>query len=149
MFDSIEEAMYHMVHDFKGGAGKIAARTNMNSGTLQNKVNPTMEGHHLTFKEAINIMATTQDFRLLYAACAELGHACVPMDDEHGVSDLEFLTQFSASMAEVGELSLAIKDAFADGRISKREVSMVHKEALDAIAAIAKLPTRMAGMSDE
>lgn len=149
MFDPLEQAMYDMVHDFKGGAVKLSAKVNMNAGTLQHKVNPTMETHHLTLKEAASLMFATQDFRLLHALCHELGFACVPIGNISGVSDVEFLNKYTLAMSEVGQLSQAIYSAFDDGLITAREVSRVRKETLEAITALAELPSRLEAMCDE
>lgn len=149
MFDSIEEAMYNIVHSYKGGAVKLAARVNMNSGTLQNKVNPTMENHHLTLKEAVLLMNTTQDFTLLHSICNELGFACVPTRNYDGVSDVEFLTLYTSAMKEVGDMSEAICRSFSNQFIPRHSVKQVRKETLEAIAALAELPARLASMCDE
>lgn len=149
MFDSIEQAMYDLVHSYPGGAVKLSAKVNMNAGTLQNKVNPTMETHHLTLKEAVNLMNTTQDFHLLHSICNELGFAAVPVGHLSCVSDIEFLSVFSLAMAEVGDMSMAINDTFMDGKITRKEVNHVRKETIEAMAALAVLPARLESMCDE
>lgn len=149
MYDSIDTAMYDMVHSYPGGAVKLSAKVNMNAGTLNNKINPAMESHHLTLKEAVNLMNTTQNFQLLHAVCQELGFACVPVDHLEGVSDVEFLTMYTVAMKEVGDLSNAIHHAFSDGIISSGNVKQVKRETLQAMAALAELPARIAAMCDE
>ncbi len=149
MYDPIETAMYDMVHDFPGGAVKLAARVNMNAGTLNNKINPSMESHHLTLKEAVNLMLATNDLRLLHAIGTELGFVCVPVGHLAGVSDIEFLSVFSRAMSEVGDMSQAVYEAFSDGKITRKEVELVRKETVEAMAALAELPSRLESMCDE
>jgi Phage regulatory protein CII (CP76) len=149
MFDAIERASYRLVHDFNGGAPRLAALTNMNAGTLQHKVNPTMETHHLTLKEAVSLMFVSQDFRLLHAICHELGFACVQSGRLEGLSDVEFLNVYAEAMKKVGKMSEAISDAFDDRRITTQEVKRVHDETLEAITVMAELPLRMEAMCDE
>jgi hypothetical protein len=49
----LDEAQYRVVHDFKGGVVALAPLVRMNPGTLSNKVNPSVETHHLTVDEAV------------------------------------------------------------------------------------------------
>lgn len=149
MFDPIEQASYDLVHDFKGGAARLAPLANMNAGTLQHKVNPTMETHHLHLKESVSLMNAAQDFRLLHAISSQLGFVCVPTGKYQDVSDIEFLNLYTSAMKEVGDLSEAIQDAFEDKRITQKEVKRVRAEALEAIAALAELPARLEAMCDE
>lgn len=149
MFDPIEQAMYSMVHDFDGGAIKLAAKVNMNAGTLQHKVNPTMENHHLTLKEAVNLMNTTGDFRLLHSLCHELGFACVSTAEHADMSDVEFLTVYTRAIALIGVLSNEINDVFSDGHIERKEVNRVQAGTVAAIAALAELPPRLEAMCDD
>jgi len=148
MYDSIETTMYDMVHDFPGGAAALAAKSNMNAGTLQHKANPSMETHHMTLKEAVTLMFVTNDFRLLHAVSNALGHHCVSAEPCSGVADIEFLNHFALAMKEVGDMAKAINEAFEDQKITPEEVKAVHRETLEAIAALSKLPARLKGMSD-
>jgi hypothetical protein len=148
IFDPIERMSYALVHD-NGGAEKLAPRVLVKPGTLNHKVNPTMEGHHLTLQEAIALMLATDDYRLLHSVCDQLGFQCVPSVDVEGVADMEFLSLFAKTMTQIGYLSATISDALEDGTITKDEVKSVSDATVAAMSVIAKLPERMGGMSDE
>ena len=148
MYDPIETAAYDLVHDYRGGAKALASKTNMNAGTLQHKVNPSMETHHLTLKEAVMLMLVTQDFRLLHEICSLLDHACLCSKQYTGMADAEFLNHFSHAVSELGGMASAIHHALEDGKITTTEIRTVRKETLEAIAAMASIPARLEGMSD-
>lgn len=148
MYDPIETAAYDLVHDYPGGAKRMAAKVNMNAGTLQHKVNPSMETHHLTLKESVSLMFVSRDFRLLHAICHELGHACLCAGEYKDMADAEFLNHFSHAVSEFGEMAAAINKALDDGKITPAEIRAVRKETLEAIAALASIPARLEGMSD-
>lgn len=148
MYDSLDQAMYNLVHDFPGGAKALAAKANMNAGTLQHKVNPTMDTHHLTVKEAITLMLISGDYRLLHALCHELDHACLCAKQYAGMADAEFLNHFSHAVSEFGDMARAIHGALDDGKITASEVRAVRRETLEAISAMASIPARLEAMSD-
>lgn len=160
MFINVDQAMYDTVHDFKdpitGSRGVFAVcekiheltGISLEPGTLQHKVNPKMPSHKLTFHEAALIIRATNDARALHAMCHALGFVCIQADNITDVSDMEFLNYFTHSMALVGAFNKEINTAFVDGVITQDEVKSVAKSSIDAIAAIARVPVRMEGMTD-
>jgi len=127
MFDPIEKAIYDTVHDFPGGAVKLAPRVNMNSGTLQNKADPRME-HQLTVREALAIQTTTGDVRILRAEAQVLGYVCIALGDFSGVDDIELLNAYAAWTSEIGSTAASIVEALADRRVTRREYEAVNRE---------------------
>lgn len=149
MFDSIDEAIYGLIHDQKGGAARLAPLVNMNPGTLANKANPAMENHHLTVKEAVAIQNTTQDFRLLAAEALVLNHAIVPLGDFEGVSDLEILTAYANYHSEIGTTSVVIAEALNDQRVTRKEFQSVRKEFFQAVSTGLEFLNRMEALIDD
>lgn len=140
--------MYAVVHEFRGGAKKLAALVGMNAGTLSNKVNPAMEGHHLTVKESVTLQHTTRDFRILYAIAAALDHSCIPFGNFSRVSDVELLNAYARWHAEQGETAQAISDALADGRITRQEYGRVRREIHEDIQRAFEFLARMEAVID-
>lgn len=149
MFDPIEQAIYGLIHEQKGGATRLASLVNMNPGTLANKANPGMENHHLTVKEAVAIQNTTRDFRILAAEAAALNHAIVPIGDYEGVSDLEILTAYANYHSDIGETSAIIADALNDSRITREEYQAVKSEFYKATRTGLEFLNRMEALIDE
>lgn len=118
LFSLLDEAKYPVVHDFKGGAVALAPLVRMKPGTLSNKVNPSVETHHLTVDEAVAIQHTARDCRILVAEAHLLGHTCIPLGELASVSDVALLDAYARYHAKVGETAAAIRAALADGRIT-------------------------------
>lgn len=128
MWDSIDDAICQVVHDFPGGAVKLAPRVNMNAGTLQNKANPGIETHQLSVKEAVAIQSATGDVRILQAEALTLGYCCIPLGDFTGTSDIELLNSYAAWHAEISEITQAVVNAIGDRCISRDEYERVRLE---------------------
>lgn len=76
IFD-VQQVAYQVAHEYKGGLKKLAAELGMAVGTLQNKLNPNNETHHLHMDEAIRLMEITNNAAILHAMAAALDHNCV------------------------------------------------------------------------
>ena len=71
---AIEDAAYNTVHDYPGGAEALAPRMEKSAKVLDSKVNRNEFRHHLTLREAVQIMGLTGDHRMLRAICRHLGY---------------------------------------------------------------------------
>jgi hypothetical protein len=149
MFDTLDRAIYGLIHDQPGGALGLAPRVNMNPGTLANKANQAMKHHHLTVKEAVLIQHTTQDFRLLAAEAALLNHAVVPLGNFEGVSDLEILTAYANYHSEIGQTSIVIAETLNDIRVTRDEFNTVRAELFESVSAGLEFLNRLEGLIDE
>lgn len=149
MFTVIQQAIYSLVHEHKGGAAQLAPQVNMNPGTLANKANPSMKNHHLTVEEAVAIQKAKQDFRLLAAEAAALNHAIVPLGNFEGVSDIEILTAYANYHSEIGQTSIVIAEALNDIRITRDEYLAVHQEFFEAVSTGLEFLNRMEALIDE
>lgn len=148
MFDSIDEAIYKVVHDHPGGAAKLAALVNMNAGTLSNKANPGMEFHQLTVKEAVAIQNVRKDYRILQAQATELSFAVVPLGNFEGVSDVEVLTAYANYHSCIGTTSAAVSEVLEDRRITRQEYERVKEEFFHAASTGLEFLNRMEALID-
>lgn len=137
-----QDATYHTVHDYPGGASSLAPRMGMPVGVLNSKVNPNTHTHHLALSEAVRLMAITGDHRILRAQCDELGYLPPIPRVTCEVSDLALLETYTRLIAELGEFSQAFHAALADGRLPLAEVDRLQKEMLDFFAAGEELLNR-------
>lgn len=149
MFDPIEDAAYRVVHDYPGGAVKLASQLAMNAGTLSNKVNPGCEGHHLSVREALAIQHATRDFRIIQAEAQLLDGIFLHFGHIPRVSDTELLTAYARWHEDIGETAKAIAEALADGKISRTEINRVRKEFQDDIARGFEFLERLEAVCDE
>jgi hypothetical protein len=137
-----QDAAYHTVHDYLGGASSLAPRLGMPVGVLNSKVNPNTPTHHLSLAESVRLMVLTADHRILRAQCDELGYLPPIPRVTCEVSDLALLETYTRLISELGEFSQAFHTALADGRLTLPEVARLEKEMLDFFAAGEELLTR-------
>jgi len=137
-----QDAAYHTVHDYLGGASSLAPRMGMPVAVLNSKVNPNTPTHHLSLAESVRLMVLTADHRILRAQCDELGYL-PPVPRITGlVSDVALLENYTRLISELGEFSQAFHAALADGRLTTREVDHLEDEMLDFFAAGEELVNR-------
>ncbi len=146
--DALGEAQYRVVHEFPGGARALAPLVGMNVGTLLNKVNPSMGSHHLSLREAVAISHTTGDYRILHACAQPLHHVCIPLVEFEGMSDAALLDAYARYHADLGETAQAIRDALADGRVTRRELDRVKREFHEDVQAGLEFLDRLEALAD-
>lgn len=125
---NLDAAQYAVVHDYPGGAVQLGAVAGINPGTLSNKVNPNIETHHLTVKEAVTIQALSKDYRILEAMAALLGHVAVKLPDAPSYSDIELLDAYADWTADIGQTSEAIRRALAGAVVTEQALAEIHRE---------------------
>jgi len=148
IFSPLEEAQYRVVHEFPGGAVKLAPLCGMRPGTLSNKVNPEYDGTALFVSEAVAIQHTAQRFDILYAEANLLNHTCIPLGDFSRVSDVELLTAYARYHAEVGQTAVAIGESLEDGRITRTEFERIRAEGFEDIQRFFEFLARLESLID-
>lgn len=129
LFGRLDIAIYSTVHDFRPtganerGAVALAPRCGMNPGTLSNKANPEMPDHKLGLAESIPLQLVADDYRILYAYNAALGHCCYRLPTSNNASDVELLDLYCAVHEKGGLKARAIRDAMKDGRFTRKELA--------------------------
>lgn len=131
LFGPLDAAVYATVHEFndprarKRGSVALAPRIGMPAGTLSNKANPLMPDHKLGLAEAVAIMLTTEDFRILHAANQLTGHCSYRLPLHADAGDVEILDAYAAAHEMTGAKAAAIREALRDGRVTQEEIEQV------------------------
>lgn len=148
-FSDIDQAKYAVVHDFKDGAERLATLIRMNLGTLYNKVNPSVETHHLSVDEAVSIQLATGDYRIVEAESRALGGVFVPiLPANTNISDMALLDAWAEWHIETGETAAVIRDALSDGKIDRHEVEKIKTEMFEDFQRELQLLQRLEGICD-
>ncbi len=149
LFSELDQAKHAVVHDFPGGAVRLAPLVGMKPGTLSNKVNPSIDTHHLSVDEAVAIQAAARNYAILYAEASALNHSCILLADFSGVADLELLDSYANYHAQIGELAVAIRDMLKDGRVELQEVIRIKQEFMDVVQAGFGFIARLEGLASD
>ena len=125
----LRAAIYHAVHDIRGGVGAIAGAYGFNHNTLQSKININNEGRHvLTVPELEAILSYTRDPRLMDSLCAVFGRAIwIDVSGMDAVSDSSMFKQLGEVSVNVGDLARKVAAALDDGVVTADEVAMLDK----------------------
>ena len=149
-YSDIDQAKYDLVHDYHDGPKKLAAMVRMNLGTLYNKVNPTVDTHHLTVDEAIALQLAANTTSLIEAEARALGGVFlrIPLDLAC-IGDLELLNAWAAWHVDTGETAAAIEQALSDGKLSRDELLKIKKEMFQDFQRELELLQRLEVICDE
>jgi hypothetical protein len=146
---SVMDAVYRTVHDFEGGAEKLALLTGSSAGVIDNKANPNASTPHLpTLPDVMVWQAMTQDFRILKTMANALGHVAIPLPDMSRLSDAALLELFLRVDVKGGEFSAAVHRALSDAQFSALEFARIEDEAFEYVAAILEAMGRIRGLVD-
>lgn len=133
---TIKHLAYRIGHDFSGSVAGLASLMNKGEVVLTNKLNPNSKTHFLTIQE-FEMMADFADRNTDVAEYfASKVNAVVIKLPELPESDMALLDLFMGAMVELGEVSSAFQKAYADGKITPKEFSVISSEIDDVIAKI-------------
>ena len=131
-----DDALYHLVHDFPGGAPSLAPRMGLSHKTLENMADPCQETHGWPLRRMVQAMQFTKDLRPLEALCELFGGMFVPTGEAHHLSNAQLLKSMQRFAAEFGDIPRAIEDALAnDGKISANELKRIEQEGMELVQA--------------
>lgn len=135
---SVEDAFYHSVHDYPGGAECLATRLSpkKSATTLCHEAKPP-EGSSAKagLITAVQVMEHSGDLRILHAVCARMGGMFVPLPSALVTSD-NILEAVGRLASEFGDLVGTITKVSSDGDISINDMKAVQKEAGELMAAL-------------
>jgi len=143
---NLDAAKYAAVHDFPGGASALAALVGLAPSTLCNKVNPSVDTHHLSLSEAVTIQAITQDGRILEAEAAALGYVAIRLPRAGAGSDVELLNAYAKWTRDIGETAEAIQTAL-EGEIDEASLAAIHREMHEDFARALELFARFRALA--
>lgn len=131
---NIDDAAYHTVHDYPGGAAALAPRLGKSSTSLSHEVRPPAGNMaKLGLRDAQRIMALTGDYRMLHAQAAELGQFVLPLPQ---VAQSDGSMQHLAELArEFGDVVSTIGSVLADGRVTDNEMRGLERQWGELVAA--------------
>lgn len=130
----IDDALYHLAHDYPGGVPALAQRMGMSPNSLAHKVSLTQRTHHASPGELVKLQAIAGDARPLHAMAAELGYVAIAVTPKAGGgTSLQDVTRL---VREFAELLGAVTEAAEDASITANEMRRVEAEAGDVMAAI-------------
>lgn len=147
---NIEDAAYHVVHDYPGGSESLGPRLGMSCAVLRNKVNPRNETHRLALAEAARITDISDDDRILRAWAHQRGYLLVKAPSPDVIdSDMSVLEHVVGLGVAKGEFLRVVNEALSDGRIDAVEVQAIRRAARILKTEVAEVVERVAGMSDK
>jgi len=131
----LRAAVYHSIHDIRGGVGAVAGAYGFNVNTLQNKININNEGRHvLTVPEFEAILSFTRDPRLMDSLCSIYRDAIwIDVSGMNDVTDTNMIMQLGQVSTDVGTLARNVALALADGVVTYDEVAMLEKTVMKLV----------------
>lgn len=126
---AVSRAAYATVHQEGRTAKAIAADLGLSHQVLLNKVSPTNTSHFLRLTEAVGLMRTTRDVRILHALAGEMGGQYLPGPDLDDDADPALMKDLARMTAEFGELMKEVAMDMADGIISDNELARIEDDA--------------------
>lgn len=143
------DAAYHTAHSYPGGVPALAQRmphfvnargelTAMSASTLQHKVNPNCPTHNLTLRESRDMMALSQNYSILHALSAELGHVSLRIAATYEGATLEHVMRATKEFGDVlSSVSESQKAASSGGsKVTPNELRIIEREAAELIGAL-------------
>mgnify|MGYP000013392493 CR=1 FL=1 len=137
----LKAAIYHAVHDIRGGVGSIAGAYGYNVNTLQHKISLTNDGRHvLTVPELASILEYTRDSRIMDSLCHVFGDAAwFDLSGLSSLTDASLFAQVGEMVSLVGDTTTHVAEAMADGYISADELAQLERDAARLHATIQTL----------
>jgi hypothetical protein len=125
------EEVHRAIHEtvLEAGPKTLAHLMGMSHTALLNRSNPNDDTHRLTIEQFLQVLVHSNDMRALKALAAEFGYDLVPREQVRSQNLTGALLQMSA---EVADVTRAVADALADGRVSQTEKQAIKRELLGA-----------------
>lgn len=99
---SVQDAIWHTVHNYPGGAAALAARMGLPAGTLNHKANPNNHTHHMRPDELVALQHFSGDVAVLMAMASALGYTVTrATPDQSGGSPVAAMARFQVEVADL------------------------------------------------
>lgn len=143
----VEDALFHAVHDYEGGAAALAVRMGLGVSTLYSMANPRDVAHEWPLKRFRQVVAFTGDMRPIHALCEENGGVFLPVAESS--ADLPGALQQMVNLcAECGVVARGVADAIKDGRVTQAELAAIETHIFQMIALGAQLGRQLRADSE-
>lgn len=132
---SIEDAIYHTVHNYPGGVTALAARMGMSANTLTHKANPNTTTHHMHPRELVSLQHMSGDTTVLQAMADALGKTVMNATPDQYDGDI--VQVFMELQVEFAEFVRAVADPLHHGQaVSRNEMRRAQTQAAELHARI-------------
>jgi len=144
---NIDDAAYHTVHDYPGGAAALAPRMGKSASSLSHEVKPPANSTaKLGLRDAQRIMVFTGDLRILQAQAAELGQLCLPMPTVSDAGD-QSAEHLSALAREFADVLSDVAMTLADGKVTDNEMARIERSFGEMVAAGQKMLVHLGALN--
>lgn len=131
------------------GVVELATQMGLKPGTLYNKADADEDTHHQpTLRDVILATRMTGDMRVLDALNESFGRAAFDISNMDDRSDDALLELFTDYGSENGEFCQALGAALRGKRFTADAYVLIESEAMDVIAALMTIVTRVKGLVD-
>ncbi|AKV07896.1 Rha family transcriptional regulator [Pseudomonas fluorescens NCIMB 11764] len=121
--EQVHRAIHEAVLD--AGPKQLAHLMGMSHTALLNRSNPNDDSHRLNLEQFLQILVHSKNPEPLQLLASALGYELVPLVKPEGKSLVQALVHMAA---ESGDVSRAVHDAMADGRVTQIEKAGIQKE---------------------
>jgi hypothetical protein len=142
------DAFYQTVHSAPGGAEAIANRMGMSAQVLRNKANVNSDTNKPTLDDADRLMGITGDYRVLESLAANHGFTLTKVE-EHAPSEMSVFESMTGILAQFGQYSQEVHQAFADGRLEPHELTAIDESMFALFQRFMQFRARMGGMVEK
>lgn len=98
---TVDDAIYHSVHNYPGGVAALAVRMGLPVGTLTHKANPNNTTHYLRPSELVAMMLFTGNASALRALAATIGYTVQRVSpDQTGGSSVEAIMRMTVAYSD-------------------------------------------------
>jgi hypothetical protein len=146
---NVSDAIYHAVHDYKGGAVALAPRMGLAVSTLENMANPNLPSHEFNLRRLDQLLTFTEDYRPLDALCAKHGGVFVRTAGFKGIADDALLETLGRLGKEFGDVCGSMNAALADGRVTEKECASFEREVYELTQAAHELVARLRALVEK
>jgi hypothetical protein len=134
---NVQDAAYHTVHDYPGGAEALGPRVGKRGTSLSAEVQirPPREAANddaassrpkFGLLDAVKVMQLSGDHRIFFAIASELGYLTVPLPDAAGCAG-SCAKSVAAVAEEFAQLMQEVAVDIADERVSDNELARVER----------------------
>jgi hypothetical protein len=143
-----KDAFHKTVHSYPGGVEALAQRMGYTTGLLRNKANPNSTTNVLTMDDASRVMDFTSDYSVLHALAEQHGFTLTKVE-EQAPSELSVFESMTGILAQFGEFSQEVHQAFADGRLEPRELKDIEAAMFSVFRLFMQFRARLDGMAEK
>lgn len=149
---SIRHAVYLTVQEFPARRGHNSVESaalvlSRAPGTVYNKADPGNDTQGFYVEEAVALMISARDYRILHALASACDHAAIPLAPFRNTSDMELLDLMAREQVAAGAKADAIRRALSDGRIDLAEMKEIAGAFHAQIRATLELLSRLEGIA--